>query len=51
VVDSCSDDRLKTGGVGFFTEGSEKARLYWMKITKNSDFLGKLCAILVPKES
>jgi hypothetical protein len=51
VVDSWSDDRLKTGGVGFFTESSEKARLYWMKITKNSDFLGKLCSILVPKES
>lgn len=51
VVDSWSDDRLKTGGVGFFTEGSEKARLYWMKLTKNSDFLGKLCSILVPKES
>jgi hypothetical protein len=51
LVDSWSDDRLKSGGVGFFTEGSEKARLYWMKITKNSDFLGKLCSILVPKES
>jgi hypothetical protein len=51
VVDSWSDDRLKTGGVGFFTEGSEKARLYWMKISKNTDFLGKLCAMLVPKES
>ena len=51
LVDSWSDDRLKSGGVGFFSEGSEKARLYWMKITKNSDFLGKLCSILVPKES
>jgi hypothetical protein len=51
LVDTWSDDRLKSGGVGFFTEGSEKARLYWMKITKNSDFLGKLCSILVPKES
>ena len=51
LVDSWSDDRLKSGGVGFFTEGSEKARLYWMKITKNSDFLGKLCSMLVPKES
>jgi hypothetical protein len=51
VVDSWSDDRLKTGGVGFFAEGSEKARVYWMKVTKNSDFLGKLCSILVPKES
>jgi len=51
VVDSWSDDRLKSGGVGFFTESSEKARLYWMKVTKNSDFLGKLCSMLVPKES
>jgi len=51
LVDSWSDDRLKTGGVGFFTESSEKARLYWMKVTKNSDLLGKLCSILVPKES
>jgi len=51
LVDSWSDDRLKSGGVGFFSEGSEKARLYWMKITKNSDFLGKLCSMLVPKES
>src|SRR5579871_385821 len=51
VVDSWSDDRLKSGGVGLFAEGSEKARVYWMKVTKNSDFLGKLCSILVPKES
>lgn len=51
LVDSWSDSKLKSGGVGFFTEGSEKARLYWMKVTKNSDFLGKLCSILVPKES
>jgi hypothetical protein len=51
LVDTWSDDRLKSGGVGFFAEGSEKARLYWMKITKNSDFLGKLCSMLVPKES
>ncbi|MBZ5593331.1 MAG: hypothetical protein LAP39_13905 [Acidobacteriia bacterium] len=51
LVDSWSDDRLKSGGVGFFAEGSEKARLYWMKITKNSDFLGRLCSMLVPKES
>ena len=51
VVDSWSDDRLKSGGVGFFAEGSEKARVYWLKVTKNSDFLGKLCSILVPKES
>ena len=34
-----------------FTMILEKARLYWMKVTKNSDFLGKLCSMLVPKES
>jgi hypothetical protein len=51
VVDSWSDDRLKSGGVGLFNEGGEKARVYWLKVTRNSDFLGKLCSILVPKES
>jgi hypothetical protein len=28
-----SDDRLSEGGVGFFSEGDDKARLYWVKVT------------------
>ena len=45
-VESWTDDALPVGGVGFFTEASERARLYWMKVTKNDDWLGSLCSFL-----
>ena len=45
-VDSWSDDSLKTGGVGFFSELGESARLYWMRVSKNQDWLGRVCAYL-----
>ncbi len=48
LVDTWSDDRLRAGAVGFFAENGEKARLYWMRLSKNTDFLGRLCAILAP---
>jgi len=43
-VDTWIDDTLPTGGVGFFAEAGEKSRLYWMKISRNQDFLGRVCA-------
>jgi hypothetical protein len=43
-VDSWTDDSLKVGGVGFFSDAGESAHLYWMKITKNQDWLGRVCA-------
>ena len=45
-VDSWTDDSLKAGGVGFFSDAGESAHLYWMKITKNQDWLGRVCAYL-----
>jgi hypothetical protein len=45
-VDTWIDDTLPKGGVGFFAEAGEKSRLYWVKITRNQDFLGRVCAIL-----
>jgi hypothetical protein len=45
-VDSYSDDTLASGGVGFFSEAGEKARLYWVKVSKNDDWLGHVCAFL-----
>lgn len=45
-VDSWTDDVLPSGGVGFFSEAGEKARLYWMKVYKNDDWLGRVCAYL-----
>jgi hypothetical protein len=45
-VDSWSDDALPAGGVGFFAEAGERSRLYWMKISKNDDWLGRVCSML-----
>jgi hypothetical protein len=45
-VDSWTDDTLVAGGVAFFSEAGEKARLYWMKVSKNQDFLGRVCSYL-----
>jgi hypothetical protein len=46
TVDSWMDDTLVKGGVGFFAEAGERARIYWMKLSRNEDFLGRVCAYL-----
>jgi hypothetical protein len=46
AVDTFINDVLPTGGVGFFSEAGERARLYWTKVTKNDDWLGHVCAFL-----
>jgi hypothetical protein len=43
-VDRWVDDMPATGGVGFFSEPGERARLYWMKLAANDDLLGRICA-------
>jgi len=48
VVDVWSDARLAAGGIGFFSDKGEKARIRWIEVSHHSDFLGKLCAYLVP---
>jgi len=48
-VDTWIDDTLPAGGVGFFADAGEKARLYWMKISKNEDFVGRVCAYISSK--
>ena len=48
-VDSWTDDVLPSGGVGFFSQAGEKARLYWMKVYKNDDWLGRVCALSLGK--
>jgi hypothetical protein len=45
-VDSWTDDVEPSGAVGFFTEPGERARLYWMKVYKNDDWLGRICGFL-----
>ena len=43
-IDSFTDNTLTSGGVGFFADAGEKARLYWMRVTANNDFVGRVCA-------
>ncbi len=53
IVDFWSDNRLEAGGVGFFSESSDKndwARLFWVKVSHQDDLLGKLCAYLAPND-
>ena len=45
-VDTFVDHSLARGGVGFFADAGEKARLYWIKVSKNEDWLGRVCAFL-----
>jgi hypothetical protein len=45
-VEAWSDDAPAKGGVGFFSDAGERARLYWMKIARNQDWLGRFCAYL-----
>jgi hypothetical protein len=45
-VDSSIDNTLVAGGVGFFSEAGERARLYWMRVSRNDDWLGHVCAML-----
>jgi hypothetical protein len=45
-IETWTDDTLAQGGVGFFSDAGEKARLYWMKLSRNQDWLGRFCAYL-----
>lgn len=48
IVDFWSDSRLTTGGVGFFCNRGERARLSWVEVSHQYDTLGRLCAYLAP---
>ncbi|HXM44803.1 MAG TPA: hypothetical protein VN924_26440, partial [Bryobacteraceae bacterium] len=50
-ADFWTDDKLKTGGVGFFSEAGEHARVYWVKLESHGDLLGRICGLLSPKSS
>ena len=48
IVDFWSDSRLTSGGVGFFCNRGERARLRWVEVSHQYDTLGRLCAYLAP---
>jgi hypothetical protein len=45
-IESWTDDAAPQGGIGFFAEAGEKARLYWMRVSRNQDWLGRVCAYM-----
>ncbi len=48
LVDSWTENRLPTGGIGFFTARGESSRIRWVHFQHHYDVLGRLCAILYP---
>jgi hypothetical protein len=44
IVDSWSDDRLETGGVGLFAARGERARMYDLRVRHQDDTIGKVLA-------
>jgi hypothetical protein len=48
IVDFWSDRRLSHGGVGFFCNRGERARVRWVEVSHQYDTLGRLCAYLAP---
>lgn len=48
LVDFWRDDLFRSGGFGFFADSGERARIYWMKLSQREDFVGRICAYLIP---
>jgi hypothetical protein len=48
LIDFWHDERLKVGGVGFFTDKGDRARIYWMKLSQKNDLIGRVCAYFYP---
>jgi len=48
IVDLWTDARLRKGGIGFFCQRGDDARLRWVEITHHDDTLGRLCALIAP---
>jgi hypothetical protein len=46
LVDYWSDDRLRAGGVGLFCGPGEHARVAWIRVSHNTDSLGRMCSLL-----
>ena len=42
-VTAWSDDRLKSGGIGFFADQGERARVIGVHVIENEDVLGRIC--------
>jgi hypothetical protein len=48
-VDSFTDSRLPSGGVGFFSGSDESARICWLRIVHQDDSFGKVCSFFASR--
>jgi hypothetical protein len=46
LVDYWTDARLRSGGVGLFCSKGERARVAWIRVSHNTDSLGRMCSLL-----
>jgi hypothetical protein len=46
LMDYWSDNRLRTGGVGLFCGPGEHARVAWIRVSNNTDSMGRMCSLL-----
>jgi hypothetical protein len=51
MADFWTDDRLRTGGIGFFCGKGESACLRRVEVTHQNDTLGRFCAFLAPERA
>jgi hypothetical protein len=46
LMDFWSDNRLAAGGVGLFCGRGEHARVAWIRVSHNTDSMGRMCSLL-----
>jgi len=46
LVDYWTDPRLTSGGVGIFCSPGEHARVAWIRVSHNTDSLGRMCSLM-----
>jgi hypothetical protein len=46
LMDYWSDTRLRAGGVGLFCSRGERARVAWIRVSHNTDSLGRICSLV-----
>ena len=50
IIDSYSDDKLSSGGVGLYAPRGEESRIFRISLTHNNDWFGRLCSMLAPPD-
>src|SRR5579863_8513617 len=46
LVDYWTDSRLKVGGVGLFCSPGQHGRVAWIRVSHNTDSVGRMCSLL-----